>query len=120
MEDAAEIQRCSSAQERGGGIESMPVRTDHEFQWLWTLATCAIRPPLSRQGKGYLMKPARTQNTTGGPPLPIATRTFPLHPDIIFRRRKPKRKHLKKKWQPQRGFKLKIRHNIYENEADTK
>lgn len=53
MEDAAEIQRCSGAQERGGGIESMPVRTDHEFQWLWTLATCAIRPPLSRQGKGY-------------------------------------------------------------------
>ena len=29
MEDAAEAQRCSGAQEKGGG--SRPVRTDHEF-----------------------------------------------------------------------------------------
>lgn len=31
MEDAPETQRGSGAQERGGGIESRSMRTDHEF-----------------------------------------------------------------------------------------
>lgn len=42
--------RGSGSQERAGGIESVSVRTDHEFQQLWTLATHAIRTPLTRQG----------------------------------------------------------------------
>lgn len=61
MRDAAETQRCSGAQERGGGIELMPARTDHQFQWLWSLAAHAVRTPLTGQGMGYLVKPARTQ-----------------------------------------------------------
>lgn len=43
------------------------------------------------------MKPGRPPRTVGRPLLPIAMRTFPLYPDVIFGRRKIKRKHSKEK-----------------------
>lgn len=96
-------------------------RTDHKCQWPWTLGTHTIWTSLTRQGKGHLVTPARTQSRT-------ATSSH-CHEDISptsryhLLKEDAKEQTLKKeeeeKSSPYRGFQLIIRHNIYENKADT-
>lgn len=66
-------------------------RTDHKCQWPWTLGTHAIWTPLTRQGKGHLVTPARTQSRTAT--SSHCHKDIPLHPEIIFWRRMPRSKH---------------------------